>query len=309
MSRPLFVKPSLLQRGILSAAVLYGSSFLGVSYYAKHTFLLDYYKKYIELQGKDGPIKPSEKLQSMFIDVSKEAKEFVSDLSVITPFVVPGLRIVHGGTYGTFQGGVVGLPAYFEFNTKEDVKSNVMVDGAQDFEEDELCNLFLLSDEAKKYVIAREILLINTMQVYFKTGLPILVAYSIEMISKMISGHLKLANYPVPVRAAFYVVVITVGLLVWNFLNTALKQYYEAGAESIICKLGISYLNGGIEFYSKELKRNQLQVELKNQTSSMLKTIDNFMFSILSFNEIPVLRRIAYLKAHLELESKKYVTE
>ncbi|XP_046673199.1 transmembrane protein 177-like [Homalodisca vitripennis] len=309
MSRPLLVKPTLISRGIFSATILSGSAVIGVSHFIKHTFLLNFLKNRIELQGEDGPIKPTEKLTSIFNDVSNDVKEFVSNHTFMVPFLVPGIRVIHGGTYGTIQGGIVGLPAFFDFNTKEDVEKNVVVNGPSHLSEEELSDMFLLSDEAKKYVIAREILLINSMHVYIKTCLPVLVAYSTEMLSKLIARHQKLTQFPVQVRAVYYLLVTVVGLMIWNVLSNNFKHYYEADVENKICKLDSNYMRGGIEYYSKECKRNQFQVNFKNQTSSLLKTVDDFIVSLLSFKEIPVVRKIAYLKAHLDLDSKKLAAE
>uniref|UniRef100_A0A1B6FL63 Transmembrane protein 177 n=1 Tax=Cuerna arida TaxID=1464854 RepID=A0A1B6FL63_9HEMI len=309
MSRLLLVQPTLISRGILSATILSGSAVIGLSHFIKNTFLLDYFKNKIELQGNNGRIKPTEKLSSIFNDVSNDVKEFVSAHTTIVPFLVPGLRIIRGGTSGTHQGGIVGLPAFFDFNTIEDVGNNVTVIGPSNLSEEELSDMFLLSDEAKKYVMAREILLINSMHVYIKTFIPLLVAYSTEMLSKLIARHLKLIHFPVQVRAVYYLVVTIVGLMIWHVLTSNFKLYYEADVEKKICKLDSNYMRGGIEFYSKELKRNQFQVNLKNQNSSVLKIVDDFIVSLFSFREIPVVRKIAYLKAHLDLENKKLATE
>ncbi|KAG8308454.1 hypothetical protein J6590_002541 [Homalodisca vitripennis] len=184
-----------------------------------------------------------------------------------------------------------------------------LVNGPSHLSEEELSDMFLLSDEAKKYVIAREILLINSMHVYIKTCLPVLVAYSTEMLSKLIARHQKLTQFPVQVRAIYYLLVTVVGLMIWNVLSNNFKHYYEADVENKICKLDSNYMRGGIEYYSKECKRNQFQVNFKNQTSSLLKTVDDFIVSLLSFKEIPVVRKIAYLKAHLDLDSKKLAAE
>ncbi|KAG8308455.1 hypothetical protein J6590_002542 [Homalodisca vitripennis] len=132
MSRPLLVKPTLISRGIFSATILSGSAVIGVSHFIKHTFLLNFLKNRIELQGEDGPIKPTEKLTSIFNDVSNDVKEFVSNHTFMVPFLVPGIRVIHGGTYGTIQGGIVGLPAFFDFNTKEDVEKNGLANGNRD---------------------------------------------------------------------------------------------------------------------------------------------------------------------------------
>lgn len=57
--------------------------------------------------------------------VEQDLKDLASENTPIIPYIVPGLRILHAGTLGTIQGGIIGLPLYFEFTDKGDVDDKV----------------------------------------------------------------------------------------------------------------------------------------------------------------------------------------
>jgi len=306
----------LVNKNVLINVALGCSSLIGLSHYAKHTFLMNYYVDKIELKGNNTlPIMPSESLRHLFEQVVKELdeKELGSERTPVSLFMVSGMRPCTMGTVGTHLGGQVGLPAFFEFRNIEDVRNNVSItirtpanpsDGenlAKD--EDEIYNCFLLSDNAKKYAIVHEVLQITTFKVYYNTVLPYSLVFCLERLLRWVEGQVVFQT------AGGQALSVTgtwlLGLLLWRFLHITINNMCEADVEEQLVTLGKDYILGGIEYYTKQIQRNSLKAEFKNHNVRVFKALSDLVRSVLAIRTIPPIYKKLYLEGHLELIDKE----
>lgn len=63
----------------------------------------------------------------MVIKVCDDLGESISEHTVVRPVLIPGTHTIHAGTLGTMQGGLIGLPSFFEFNKVEEIDGKIQV--------------------------------------------------------------------------------------------------------------------------------------------------------------------------------------
>ncbi|XP_054269018.1 uncharacterized protein LOC128990592 isoform X1 [Macrosteles quadrilineatus] len=300
----------LIRPGLISQGVLLGANVIGVSYFLKHSLLLTYTKKYTERVGIYGPDEPADELNNMMNDIiTNDLKDKSSKDTPIALYLTSGMEPTHLGTVGTTSGGFVGVPVFYEFKNEEDVKENILIrDADKDTEvagSKGTSNCFLLSNDAKKYGIAREILQVNTFLVYINgLVLPFGLSTILVLLYKEMNDTYKILKKPLYMRCLIYCVATLAGLSFWRYLYKNLLQYYESEVEASIAELGMDYIKGGIEHCTKELERNSLSFELNNVESSFYNHFEDLICSLLPIG-IPVRTRLEYLKMLAEQTSNK----
>lgn len=90
-------------------------------------FKTDRYIKSYVFSSNDGPVEPSVELEDMVIKVCDDLGESISEHTVVRPVLIPGTHTIHAGTLGTMQGGLIGLPSFFEFNKVEEIDGKIQV--------------------------------------------------------------------------------------------------------------------------------------------------------------------------------------
>lgn len=133
----------------------------------------------------------------------------------------------------------------------------------------------ILSDNAKKYAICREILLRNTLQLYLQSCYPSFIMISLNYLSYLSKGYLGIHNNPPLIRGMFYTVLTAFGFSLWFFIKDNTSLYYENLVEHQICALGQQYIEGGLEYYTKLLERNKALRELSSRGSSKYTVTGN----------------------------------
>lgn len=63
----------------------------------------------------------------MVIKVCDDLSKSISEHTPIRPVLIPGTHTIHAGTLGTMQGGLIGLPYFFEFNKIEEIDGKIQV--------------------------------------------------------------------------------------------------------------------------------------------------------------------------------------
>ena len=114
----------------------------------------------------------------------------------------------------------------------------------------------MLSDDAKRFAIAREVERAKTVS-YLTNGaiLPLLIGVG-YLFSRIINKKFMLLKGPPRIRLQMYAIVLPIVAYASIFLED-LNSYYIVGLiDSRACMLGIGYSKGGVEYYDKQLKSN-----------------------------------------------------
>ena len=208
---------------------------------------------------------------------------FVDHLSV-HPRLVTWPKV--GADVGTF-----GLPFYATYKSVNDVKLSELkhkllcpqflanttdrksLDLSQIPEElseeiDELKETLVLSDKAKKFMLATYlkeyastlIVALKIIKYYVLISLIYSVGhkfqdYTIKLNAALHKGKRAPTSLPLPVVVASYIVTGSIMFLQFYFLGNVGRRSLNLSLDEYVCQLGPDYVEGGVEFYSKALKR------------------------------------------------------
>lgn len=78
-----------------------------------------------------------------------------------------------------------------------------------------------------------------------------------------------------------------------------IKNYIDGGIEDEIAALGLEYIEGAIEYYSKAQEMASLKLELKDQNSRILNTLSDKFYPIISRRDFPLSYMLAFYKSKL----------
>ena len=113
-----------------------------------------------------------------------------------------------------------------------------------------------MSDDAKRFIIARELHRGQTIQ-YLSNSLimPAVIAIG-YFVSRYINRKLRLFQAPPLYRIIMYGIMSTASIYSSIMLEDSNKYYTEIELDRKTCKLGPNYATGAIEYYDKALKSN-----------------------------------------------------
>ena len=169
------------------------------------------------------------------------------------------------------MGAQIGIPFPFTYKSLEDVKTT-------DFRflgehnpyakwRSESGQLFLksvvLSDNAKKFAIGRQIFAANNINVLvdsLNVGLSTVIALG---LAQAFLNTRKAPFYrTLPAQLVIRTISLCVGFYVWVQMNKVINYFTSLRADKKAISLGDDYLNGAIEYYSKLKVRNSKFIEL-----------------------------------------------
>jgi hypothetical protein len=167
-----------------------------------------------------------------------------------------------------------------------------------------LQHAIVLSENAQKFAIARELSHLDTYHVYNYGLIPsiaLLLQYFLSATANdKFYGHFK----PKSFRYSVYAII---GIFTYGIYATgtdALTRYYENSADSRAAALGLNYARGGVEYYTKMVQRNMALRELMGSRGESLFTkFGNYNELIRSRHVQPLIR-----KENLEKRVQEYLS-
>ncbi len=171
---------------------------------------------------------------------------------------------------------------------------------AKDF----LTNL-ILSDEAKKFVIARELYRGVKSRHALETVIPFLTLAGISPFLARLAQGLNLKKKPVLLRG---IAGLGGGLFIafwYFFIVDWWKRITERALDAAACQLGPAYARGGVEFYDKMMRRHvALREFLPDGQGKKMYNLKGEIFPPLIRNKfIPIGKRREFCRTLIESES------
>jgi hypothetical protein len=113
-----------------------------------------------------------------------------------------------------------------------------------------------LTDSAKKFAIAREIVTATGQKVTIQTALNGGCGLLCYYLAHSFNKKAKMLQRSFSVRATLYGLVVFFTGTLWAFLTDFITVTREEQIDKEVCNLGIEYTKGAVEFYTKILQRN-----------------------------------------------------
>lgn len=211
------------------------------------------------------------------------------------------IEMCHRGLINGKGGAIIGIPQTFLCHKVSDISSwddickcyDITVEKSSESAK-ELGEALILSNKAKKFAIAREIFLAKS---YHKFMQPFFM-FSSGFLTYTVWYYLE---KPLKSKALIRNSVHMIGILLMVKLYLEMMIIYTRRLERKIdvqaCKLEEDYAEGGIEFYNKLIKIQQVVSLLQNEKE--LSTIDQMLSKISSFSR----------SRHLTIEDRRKTVE
>jgi hypothetical protein len=166
------------------------------------------------------------------------------------------------GSTKTRFGAFIGIPANFEYKSPSDIDRNALrvaqsIPVSWNTDEGRLLEQSLiLSDNAQKFALAREISMVDTHHIYIYSAIhsmSLLLYYFLAMAANdSFYGLYKPGSF----RFTVYTLVAAFTYGVWAVSRDLLTKHYEKYADERAASLGLNYAKGGAEFYTRIIQRN-----------------------------------------------------
>lgn len=179
------------------------------------------------------------------------------------PFTITGFNVQHAGLGTSKFGAVIGIPINYTYVDKFSIDTSDFRLG-RDQETfniyhpaaDDLLNSLVYSEKAKKFGIAREILMSQKeIPLYRSLETPIIIT-TFTVLTEIARHNLHLPRKPPILTVFLYGISGIVGYSVWFQIRDIMYTYSEKSVDKQLAQLGPTYVEGGKEFYEKQLKRN-----------------------------------------------------
>lgn len=260
-----------------------------------YTVLIDQYQELYQLYKDNHAVPVPENIEHLFKEVVTNLENQLANKYMVRPFMTSEFDIFSAGATYNKQGAIVGIPATFLYTSLDDVDENkIMVANRTVKWETEagvrLKHSLVLSDKAKKFAIAHEILMSNTYQMWIQAMYPFLTLFAAVRFSELCREKLYLAFQPPGFRGGVYTVIGLFGCILWCLVHDRTNVVYEMQATKKLTELSSDYIEGGIEYYTKVLERNKALRDLLPEGPSMY-TVTGNKPALLRFPTVPLTAR------------------
>ncbi|XP_011495048.1 PREDICTED: transmembrane protein 177 [Ceratosolen solmsi marchali] len=227
-----------------------------------HSIYLEKYKKLFHLQKYGDPVLLTKKIENLYNEVLNDLNIVDKPKNLYRPFPCIGFNVCQAGLNTNKFGSVIGLPVNYAYEDRSSVdvlqlrlgykqeKLNVYHPAASS-----LVDSLLLSDKAKKFGIAREIMMNQqNLQLYRCMETPSMIlatAFCCEYARIQLARSVSLT-----LKFSVYGIITLVGYGIWFQIRDGLNTYYEKLVDKNLAELNLDYVEGGKEFYEKQLQKN-----------------------------------------------------
>lgn len=157
----------------------------------------------------------------------------------------------------------------------------------------------VISDKAKKFAMGREILYVSTPYLYYQSlfAPPLLVllysgAYSVNRKYNLFARHRS-------IRYTIYGMLSVFGFGLWSLLHDSTNKYIQKKCDKAMSELGQTYIEGGVEFYSKTLQRNIALRTLMGSKGENLCSLNGNEKYLFRQKSVPLVNRKKYFEERL----------
>lgn len=252
----------------VSFALVTGSGLaLTAAKFLPHTFFLHKYKEFVHnyTDGKPDPL-PRELTEryKTCLDVLK-----LSDVhrKLVSPFTVFGFDLFHAGSSSSKYGVAVGIPVNYTYKSVADIENadikvnQKKIDWTSEAGQ-KLADSLILPERVQQFAICREILMTQNNKVQYEATFPFICIFFVYNLTTYLNRKLNLYAGPVAMRGTLYSIAGLFGVGTYFLLKDMSEVYYETEVDKSLCALGPEYVEAGVIFYDKILKRNQALREL-----------------------------------------------
>ena len=252
----------------LGFVLLVGGCAIGnILYTSPHGSQIDSVKDYYEHYSEDKPTVIRPKLQQLILECMKDIG-LSEEEKILTKCVIANVYEQprsYGYLYGkVFNRVLVLLPQFFNHQSEEDFdKKNMseaipfqldLSENSQEYRQFQ--NSLMLSDEAKKFAIARELQRSKKGYHRLNAAMGVLMACTTYLMCRVINTQFGLLKGPRSARVVAYISLAVTHFVMFYYSSKYMKNSQETEFDEAVARISKSYARGGVELYLKETARH-----------------------------------------------------
>lgn len=222
------------------------------------------------------PVK--EKYRKRFVQVMDDLKLSEKDRERLKLFHVYGYDIFSAGELSRGKGnGLIGIPMNYEYENAEKVdKCQILVQNQPlDYtkqEANDFLESIVLSENAQKYAIAREILKVKYRNIQNEVILLAIHSFLTVAIYDTFNAYIKLFREKKLYRFLLGAFIYTGGIFLWIAIKIVSNCERDIRIDNQLLLLGSNYIEGANEFYTKLFRRNMALKFILGDKSKLSKS-------------------------------------
>lgn len=227
-----------------------------------HAFPDQAFRQLYQAFSKGQPAVLSEKLEGVFQQVLRDYS--VSSPSSYSAFASFGFHPVGAGVPWLPAGAQIGIPANFNSTTDDSggiTNRVILINGKEVLWDSDtgsaLKEALLLSPEAQKFAMAREVALLESGGPVLNAAVAPVCLAGVWVYAVGLKQIFRLHAGPALLRGAVNALALAIGAVSYFMATDAVNQWVDYRADRHAAGLSRVYAKGGVEFYEKILSRNR----------------------------------------------------
>lgn len=167
----------------------------------------------------------------------------------------------------------------------------------------------VLPEKVQMFGICREIMMTQTKHLYINSLSPSVILLGTYLGTRRLNEKMNFYARPLGLRMIVYSLISIFSTGLYFMVKDVMQVHYEAAADEQLANLGPDFIEGGIEFYDKILKRNMALRHFMGKEGEKLyssKGNENFL---LRHKRVPLTIRKEYFESRLQKLQEKGTDE
>ncbi|XP_076634713.1 transmembrane protein 177 [Colletes latitarsis] len=271
-----------------------------------HSIGLETYRKFkakYRMNQTEEPVK--KKYKKMFEEVMDDLKLEEEEKKNLKIFNVFGYNMFNAGSTSSKYGGVIGIPMNFGYTDVNTVdKDNIfLMDKPVNWEQQaatDFLNSLILSDNAKKFALAQEILKVKDNNLLLLATDTLMNLGAIIITYNLLHKLFKISQRKRLIRYSFHFIATIVGSLIFIGCTDMRNYMIEMKVDEKLAQVNPKYIEGGKEFYNKLLSRNIALRTLLGESGQKLFTVDGNEKIFLWPKRVPIFDKKFFFESKME---------
>ncbi|XP_055839299.1 transmembrane protein 177 [Episyrphus balteatus] len=246
-----------------------------------HTFLLNKYQEFVQCY-KDGIVRRVPDV----IEARLEKAMNILDVApyerrILKPFVVYGFDMFTAGSTKSKYGGLIGIPTNYSYTSIDTIdRSEIRFRNEQIKWGSEsgqmLQEALVLTEDEQIFGMCKAILQLQTQRVMLNAVFPSVSFMAVYSVGNYLNHKLNLLAKPLSLRLMMYTFLGLFGVGSWSFMKDYNQVLYDTSSDKKLSALGPEFVDAGVRYYDKLLKKNMALRALIGDDTYTSKGNENF---------------------------------
>lgn len=167
----------------------------------------------------------------------------------------------------------------------------------------------VLPEKVQMFAICREIMMTQTRHLFINSLSPAVIILGTYLGTRRLNEKMNFYSRPVGLRMVVYSLISVFSTGLYFMVKDVAQVHYETAIDEKLADLGPDFVEGGIEFYDKILKRNMALRHFLGKEGEKLYSVKGNENFLLRHKRVPLTARKEYFELRLQQLQEKSADE